>query len=68
MFGDVGTIWSDAPQFRDSFLTGFGADLRLTIPVIVLLRIDVAYAGSQSGIKLSISGGEQALAQRNRLR
>jgi len=68
VFGDVGTAWTEGPEFGDNFIAGFGAGLRLTIPVIVLLRLDLAYARNEFGIKLAIGGGEKALAQRNRVR
>jgi outer membrane protein assembly factor BamA len=67
-FGDIGTAWSTSREFGDNFIGGGGAGVRLTIPVVVLLRLDVAYAREQFGFKLAIGGGEKAQAQRNRVR
>ena len=68
LIGDVGTAWSTSTEFGDNFIGGFGAGVRLTIPVVVLLRLDVAYARNQFGFKLAIGGAEKAQAQRNRAR
>jgi len=68
LFGDVGTAWSTSTEFGDNFIGGVGGGVRLTIPVIVLLRLDVAYARNQFGFKLAIGGAEKAQAQRNRVR
>ncbi len=67
-FGDVGTAWSTSQQFGDNFIGGFGGGVRLTIPVVVLLRLDLGYAQNQWGIKIHIGGGEKAEAQRYRVR
>ena len=67
-FGDVGTAWNDSQQFGDNFIGGFGGGVRLTIPVVVLLRLDLAYSQNQFGIKIAIGGGEKAEAQRQRVR
>ena len=68
LFGDVGTAWYDGPEFNENFIAGFGGGLRLTIPVVVLLRIDVAYAKDQFGLKIAIGGAEKAIAQKQRVR
>ena len=68
LFGDVGTAWYDGPEFSENFIAGFGGGLRLTIPVVVLLRIDVAYAKDQFGLKIAIGGAEKAIAQKQRVR
>ena len=68
LFGDFGTAWSTQSEFEDNFIGGVGGGLRLTIPVVVLLRLDVAYATNQVGFRVAIGGGEKALAQRFRVR
>ncbi len=68
LFGDVGTAWYDGPQFSENFIAGFGGGLRLTIPVVVLLRLDVAYAKNEFGLKIAIGGAEKAIAQKQRVR
>ena len=67
-FGDVGTAWNTSQQFGDNFIGGFGAGVRLTIPVVVLLRLDVGYSQSQFGFKIHVGGAEKAHAQRFRVR
>ena len=68
LFGDVGTAWYDGPEFGENFIAGFGGGVRLTIPVVVLLRLDVAYARDEFGLKLAIGGSEKAIAQKQRVR
>ena len=67
-FGDVGTAWSTGPEFGDNFIGGWGVGGRLIIPVVVLLRLDFAYAQDQFGIKIAVGGGEKAMAQKLRVR
>jgi len=67
-FGDVGTAWNHGPEFNENIIAGFGGGIRLTIPVIVMIRIDAAYARSQFGIRLAFGGAEKAMAQRQRVR
>ena len=67
-FGDVGTAWYTGPEFGKNFIAGFGGGLRLTIPVVVLLRLDLAYAKDQFGLKVAIGGAEKAIAQKQRVR
>jgi len=68
LFGDVGTAWYTGPEFGENFIAGFGGGLRLTLPVIVLLRLDVAYARDEFGLQISIGGAEKAIAQKQRVR
>jgi len=68
LFGDVGTAWYDGPEFGENFIAGFGGGVRLTIPVVVLLRLDVAYSKDEFGIKFAVGGSEKAIAQRQRVR
>lgn len=67
VFGDVGTAWDTSKEFSDNFIAGFGVGLRLTLPVVVMLRLDVGYS-PQHGLMLSIGGSEKAVAQRARVR
>ncbi len=54
-------------KFEDNFIAGFGGGLRLTLPVVVLLRLDVGYS-PQHGFLVAIGGSEKAVAQRARVR
>jgi outer membrane protein assembly factor BamA len=68
LFGDVGTAWYDGPEFGENFIAGFGGGVRLTIPVVVLLRLDIAYAKDEFGLKFAVGGAEKAIAQKQRVR
>ena len=67
-FADLGTAWTEKNEFGENFIGGIGGGLRLTIPVVVLQRIDVAYARDRFGVVFAVGGGEKALAQRARVR
>ena len=67
LFGDVGTAWDTSQEFEDNFIAGFGGGLRLTLPVVVLLRLDVGYSPLH-GFSVAIGGSEKAVAQRARVR
>jgi len=67
-FGDVGTAWNTSQEFGDNFIGGFGGGLRIIIPVVVMLRLDVGYSQQQFGIKLAVGGAEKQQAARNRVR
>ena len=68
LFGDIGTAWYQGSEFSENFIGGVGGGLRLTLPVIVLLRLDVAYARNEFGLKIEIGGAEKAIAQKQRVR
>jgi outer membrane protein assembly factor BamA len=68
VFGDVGTAWNTSQEFGDNFIAGFGAGVRLTLPVMVLIRMDLGYSQRQFGLKFHIGGSEKAHAQRQRVR
>jgi outer membrane protein assembly factor BamA len=68
LFADAGTAWYAGPEFGENFIAGFGGGLRLTLPAIVLVRLDLAYAKDQFGLKIAIGGAEKAIAQTQRVR
>jgi outer membrane translocation and assembly module TamA len=67
-FGDVGTAWTSSEEFGDNFIGGFGGGVRLTMPVVVLLRLDVGYSQRGFGLQVHVGGAEKAEAQRKRVR
>ncbi|NOR15984.1 MAG: BamA/TamA family outer membrane protein, partial [Candidatus Aminicenantes bacterium] len=67
VFGDVGTAWNTSKEFSRNFIAGYGVGIRLTLPVVVMLRLDVGYS-PQHGFTLAIGGYEKAVAQRARVR
>ena len=68
VFGDVGTAWSTSEQFHQNWIVGGGVGLRLLFPASVMFRLDVAAGESGVGLGFFISGGEKAVAQRDRVR
>jgi outer membrane protein assembly factor BamA len=64
-FGDVGSAWSDSDAFSDSVLGGYGIGLRLYIPYVNMIRLDLSFGdGAHGGLGIN----EKAVAQRNRVR
>jgi outer membrane protein assembly factor BamA len=68
VFGDVGTAWSTGDQFNQNWIGGGGVGFRLLLPASVMFRFDVAAGESGVGLGFFISGGEKAVAQRDRVR
>ncbi len=65
VFGDVGTVWNAEHEFADNAIGGFGVGLRVFVPFIDVLRIDLAFGDGTRG---AIGINEKAFAQRNRVR
>ena len=64
-FGDVGSAWSDADGFSDGVIGGYGIGLRLYIPYVNMIRLDLSFGdGAHGGFGIN----EKAVAQRNRVR
>jgi len=64
-FGDVGSAWGNSDGFSDSVIGGYGIGLRLYIPYVNMIRIDLAFGdGAHGGFGIN----EKAVAQRNRVR
>jgi outer membrane protein assembly factor BamA len=64
-FGDVGAAWSDPDSFADSFIAGGGIGLRLFIPFVNMVRLDLSFG---DGVHGALGVNEKAVAQRNRVR
>jgi hypothetical protein len=61
----VGSAWSDSDAFSDSVLGGYGIGLRLYIPYVNMIRLDLSFGdGAHGGLGIN----EKAVAQRNRVR
>jgi outer membrane protein assembly factor BamA len=67
-FADVGTAWSDPQNLESNMIAGGGAGLRLTLPVITMFRMDLAYGENDLGVRFFIGGAEKAIAQTQRVR
>ena len=64
-FGDVGSAWSDADGFSDGVIGGWGIGLRVYIPYVNMIRLDLSFGdGTHGGFGIN----EKAVAQRNRVR
>ena len=68
LFGDLGTAWTDYEDLEENMIGGVGAGFRLTLPVITMIRLDLAYGESGPSIRLFVGGAEKADAQKNRVR
>jgi len=64
-FTDVGSAWAHPDGFSDGAIGGAGIGLRLYIPYVNMIRIDL---GIGSGVHGGFGIGEKAVAQRNRVR
>jgi outer membrane protein insertion porin family len=67
-FFDFGTAWSEYQGIESNMIGGGGIGLRLTLPVVTMLRFDLAMGEDGAGVRLAIGGGEKATAQRERVR
>ena len=65
VFGDLGTAWNAPDAFADGFIGGYGIGLRLYIPYVNMIRLDLSFGGGAHG---GLGINEKAVAQRNRVR
>ena len=68
LFGDFGTAWTDYQDLEGNMIAGVGAGFRLTLPVITMIRLDVAYGENGASIRFFVGGNEKAEAQKYRVR
>jgi outer membrane protein assembly factor BamA len=64
-FTDVGSAWTHPDGFSDGFIGGGGIGLRLYIPYVSMVRLDLALGG---GVHGGFGIDEKAVAQRSRVR
>ncbi len=64
-FTDVAAAWSDPGAFADSFIGGGGIGLRLYLPYVNMIRLDLSIG---DGAHFGLGINEKAVAQRNRVR
>jgi outer membrane protein assembly factor BamA len=64
-FTDVGSAWNDSTEFSDGVITGGGIGLRLYIPYVNMIRLDLSVG---NGLHAGLGINEKAVAQRNRVR
>jgi outer membrane protein assembly factor BamA len=65
VFGDVGSAWNDADAFSDNVIGGAGIGLRLFVPFVDVIRLDLSFGNGRHTV---VGIGEKAVAQRNRVR
>jgi outer membrane protein insertion porin family len=69
LFGDLGIGWFTEDQFRaDKFIGGVGAGIRLLLPVVGVLRLDVGWGQNGKGVFLHIGSFEKPVMARKRVR
>jgi outer membrane protein assembly factor BamA len=69
LFGDLGIGWFTENQFKaDKFIGGVGAGIRLLLPVVGVLRVDVGWGQQGKGVFLHIGSFEKPVMTRRRVR
>lgn len=69
VFGDWGTVWSETGAFdRENVLAGWGLGLRLLVPIVGVVRFDVAWGGTGNPARFHIGSYEKATMARQRVR
>ncbi len=67
-FGDLGTVWNDGDQFTKNFIGGVGVGLRVIVPFIQMVRLDLAYGQHAQGLLPHFGIREKAFHHRRRVR
>jgi outer membrane protein assembly factor BamA len=69
LFADLGIGWDTVSQFRsDNFIGGVGAGIRILMPVLGMIRLDVGLGQPGKGIVLHIGTLEKPEMTRKRVR
>jgi len=68
-FGDAGAVWDEGRDFAlNNFIGGGGVGIRLLLPVVSMLRVDVGWGEAGMGARLHIGSLEKAEQARKRVR
>jgi outer membrane protein assembly factor BamA len=68
LFADQGIAWTDGEQFgAERSRSGVGAGLRILLPGVDVLRLDIAY-GEGEGFRFHLAGRPKMVSQRGRVR
>ena len=68
-FSDVGLAWNDSHDFRlGSAIDGYGVGMRVLVPFVDLVRIDVAFGEPGQGVTTYFGISLKATRQRQRVR
>ncbi len=69
VFGDLGIGWDTQDQFKaDKFIGGVGVGVRLLLPIVGVLRLDVGWGQPGKSIFLHIGAFEKPVMARRRVR
>jgi outer membrane protein assembly factor BamA len=69
IFGDLGIGWDTQDQFKaDKFIGGVGMGVRLLLPIVGVLRLDVGWGQPGKSIFLHIGAFEKPVMARRRVR
>jgi len=67
-FGDIGTVWNQSEQFSNNFIGGGGIGLRVLVPFIQMIRLDLAFGERGQGLVPHFGIREKAFYHRRRVR
>jgi len=68
-FGDAGIGWDESREFAaKNFIAGFGAGLRLLVPIVGMVRFDLGWGQSGKSVFLHLGAFEKAEMARRRVR
>ena len=68
VFGDLGAVWNDPDEAADRFIGGGGIGLRLVVPFVNLVRLDLSFGQPNGSALCQLGVNEKFVAQRNRVR
>lgn len=68
VFGDIGTVWNHGDEFSKNFIGGVGVGLRVILPFIQMVRLDLAYGQHAQGLVPHFGIREKAFYHRRRVR
>jgi len=67
-FADIGSAWNNQDEFTENMIGGGGVGFRLTLPVVTVIRFDMAMGEEGYSVRFFIGGNEKAAAQKFRVR
>jgi outer membrane protein insertion porin family len=68
VFGDLGAVWNDPGEAADRFIGGGGIGLRVIVPFVNLVRLDLSFGQPDGSALVQLGVNEKFVAQRNRVR
>jgi outer membrane translocation and assembly module TamA len=68
LFKDFGSSWSEREEFAPNFISGGGAGLRLLLPYVGMVRLDLDFGCDDPGVIFHVGTEEKAVRQRRRVR